>query len=194
MTERCAVWITREQPGYLGKKKDSEVQRWNEEYGTWRYAWELKTGEVITYDRAFYEIFVAGYAKYFYENPDDAKFLTNFHSYAYDKNVVTKEQAFDPYYLYDKPGYVNQIHHAALNIALERFLGMEFKGSEPIQVRLGGKDKALPAGWRWNPGSIPAANPDLIEIKVAPLWWSREITSIESQYQQKVVQELHRSF
>ena len=83
--------------------------------------------------------------------------------------MVSKEEAFSPYAKYDKPGTVNQFHNVALNIALEERLGRPFTGSRPIQVREGkpGTDPATwPEGWRWSPGRIAAAHPELIPEEV----------------------------
>lgn len=185
-------WVVVERPGYLGKQRDAKEAEWNEKYyghDNWRYAWELANGEVLDYARIFWEIYVAGYVKYFLENPREATHLTNNFAYAYDKEEIDRNTAFDPYALYGQPNHPNQFHHVALNIALEYFLGLPFQGRLPIQVREGKPDtpiKDQPLGYLWSPGRIPTVRPDLIPRDIEG-WWRRG--SIEDVYQSaKVVQ------
>jgi hypothetical protein len=132
-------WITAERPGYQGKRKDEDIARWNREYGeeNWRIAWELSNGETLDYERVFYTMYVPGYVRHFLEHPEEAVYLTETYSYTYDKDIISRQQAFDPHALYNKPGRPNQFHNVALNIALEAFIGQTFRGSRPLQVREG---------------------------------------------------------
>ncbi len=186
-------WVTVERPGYFGKRKEELFMRWNKEYGegNWRIVHQTKDGEIMEYENVFWKVYVSGYVRHFLLNPDQAEFLVNKHSYTYDKYLITRREAFDPYAFYNKPGIPNQFHHTSLNIALEWFLGMKFKGSKPIQVRQGkpGTDKQnWPAGWRWSPGYIRCTRPDQIPIHQKSGWWEDE-DSIEAFYQYtKVVQ------
>jgi hypothetical protein len=100
--------------------------------------------------------------------------VTN-HAYVFDKCLITKLQAFDPYFLYNKPGSPNQFHHVSMNIALELKLSQIFTGACPIQVREG------KVGWMWSPGRIPASHPELIPGVVQSSWW--QSGSIEHLYQ-----------
>ena len=198
MSERLKLqplWKTVARPGYQGKKKDEQVTRWNADYGegAWRIAWELQNGDVCNYDQIFYNFYVAGYTQYFLEHPDEASLLATNFSYTYDKDYVSRSVAFDPHALYDKPGRPNQFHNVALNIALEYFLGLPFKGRQPLQVREGkpGTDPSTwPQGWRWSPGRIAAVRQDLIPHHDTTGWWEKG--SIEDLYQAaKVVQAKH---
>ena len=185
------AWITVERPGYQGKRKDEDFARWNREFGegSWRIAWELKNRQTLDYEGVFYKIYVPGYVKYFLNHPNEARFLADNYAYSYDKNFISREQAFDPYALYNKPGIVNQFHNVALNIALEWYIGIPFLGNRPIQVREGRKDtpkSEWPEGWYWSPGRISAVRPDLIPDDTRPendekIWWGKG--TIEDLYQ-----------
>lgn len=189
------LWQTIERPGYQGKKKEEHVARWNSTYGegNWRMAWQLKNGEICTYQDIFYNFYVAGYARHFLDHPEEADFLTAHFSYTYDKDWITREEAFDPFALYDKPGRPNQFHNVALNIAIESFVGQPFSGSVPLQVREGkpGTDPSeWPAGWRWSPSRIMAVRQDLIPQNEIHGWW--QPGSIEDVYQTAKVLQVRR--
>jgi hypothetical protein len=192
--EQDKSWITVGRPGYLGKNKDAQLAAWDQEFGpgNWRLTWEMANGEVMDYDAVFLQ-YVESYAQYFFDHPDEAHFLTDNFSYAYDKELITKEEAFDPHFLFEKPGHPNQFHNVALNLALEIELGLPFKGIQPIQVREGkpGTDPgSWPAGWRWSPGQIPAVHPEYIPEQTQPGWW--QPGSIEHLYQATKVLQIKK--
>jgi hypothetical protein len=169
-------WLTVAHPGYFGKNRDLQIEKWNRQYGeeNWRLAWELKDGQVLNFERFFWQVYVASYTQYFLHHPDELSFITENYSYTYDKDLVSRADAFDPYTLYGKPGESNQFHHVALNIALEWFLETPFKGSKPLQVRQGKPgttESSWPKGWRWSPGLIPAVRADLIPSLSMTGWW-----------------------
>ena len=146
----------------------------------------------MDYDAIFLQ-YVKSYAQYFLAHPDEAAYLTANFSYAYDKELVTKEEAFDPHFLFEKPGSPNQFHNVALNFALEQVLDQPFKGTQPIQVREGkpGTNPATwPAGWRWSPGQIPAVHPEYIPEQTQPGWW--QPGSIEHLYQATKVLQIKK--
>ena len=179
-------WVTVERPGYFGKRKEELEAKWNNEYGegNWRLVWETPQGQILTFDEVF-TMYIAGYTEYFRLHPDEALYLTDNYSYAYDKDPITEEEAFDPRALFEKLGRPNQFHHVALNTALKE-LGLTFKGKEPIQVRagkLGTDSDNWPAGWQWQPGLIPAINPEMIrdDVVFEARWWNDG--SIEDLYQ-----------
>jgi hypothetical protein len=190
-TEGKQAWITVSKPSYLGKNKDDQFAVWDKEYGLekWRLAWQLSNGEVLCFEEIF-QLYVESYTLYFLNHHDEAFYLTENFSYAYDKDLISKEDAFNPYCLYNKPGRPNQFHNVALNIALEIELGLCFKGLEPIQVREGKPNTDVaswPLGWRWSPGQIPAIHPELIPPTDKSSWWRSG--SIEELYQSaKVLQ------
>lgn len=190
-------WQTIEHPGYSGKKKDEQIARWNSEYGegSWRLAWELANGEVLDYEGVIWKVYVPGYVKHFLLNPQEAEFLTQNYSYAYDKDMVSKEEAFDLYALYNKPGRPNQFHNVALNIALEWYLGMPFRGEKPIQVREGKPGIPIeeqPVGYLWSPGRIATVRPDLIpDYPLETVWWHPG--TIEDLYQRAKVLQVKAS-
>jgi len=188
-------WIIIGRPGYQGKNKDEQLAAWDREYGKgrWRLAWQLATREVQSFDEIF-QLYIDSYTAYFIKHSGEAQYLTTNYSYAYDKDVVTKTQAFDPYFLYNKPGRPNQFHHVSLNLALEQRLDRLFLGLQPIQVREGkpGTDaSSWPAGWRWSPGRIPATHPELIPDVIQPSWWQEG--SIEHLYQAAKVLQIKKS-
>ena len=192
--ETIQGWITVERPGYLGKSKDEKLLSWDREYGVngWRLVWETAKGEVLDYDGVFQK-YIESYALYFLQHPDEASFLTENFSFAYDKELITKEEAFDPHFLFEKPGTPNQFHNVALNIALETVLELPFRGPEPIQVREGkpGTDPSTwPLGWRWSPGRIPAAHPEEIPESDQTGWW--QPGSIEHLYQTAKVLQIKK--
>mgnify|MGYP001571612736 CR=1 len=187
-------WVTVGHPGYLGKNKDERFATWDKEYGVdkWQIAWQLANGEVLNFDQIF-QHYVGGYTLYFENHLDEALFLTDNFSYGYDKDPITKEEAFNPRALVNVPGRPNQFHHVALNFALEFYLGLEFKGKEPIQIREGksNTDPATwPAGWAWGPGRIPATHPELIPAIGQPLWW--QPGSIEDLYQSAKILQIKK--
>lgn len=187
-------WLTICHPGYLGKNKDEQLLAWDKEYGigNWRLVWETSNGEVMDFDAVFLQ-YVESYHQYFLQHPEEAAYLTENFSYAYDKELISKEAAFDPHFLFEKPGHPNQFHNVALNIALEIRENLPFKGEQPIQVREGkpGTDPvSWPLGWRWSPGRIPASRPDLIPEPVSHGWW--QTGSIEHLYQSTKVLQIKK--
>lgn len=165
---------------------------WNMEYGegNWRLTWELVGGEILDYEGIIWKIYVPGYVRHFLLNPKEAEFLTRNFSYAYDKEMITREEAFDIYALYNKTGRPNQFHNVALNIALEWYLGLPFMGDRPIQAREGKPGTSpenQPEGYLWSPGRIMTVRPELIPDYPLKGWWNSG--SIEDLYQKaKVLQ------
>lgn len=187
------IWETAGRPGYLGKKRDEMYKYWDSKdgygKGNWRIVNEI-AGEIFTYEDLIWKIYVPGYVQHFLKNPNEALFVTDNFAYGYDKDMCTKQQAFDIHALHNKAGIVNQFHHTAFNIALEYYLGLKFKGTGPIQVREGNPgtpDSDQPAGFKWSPGRIKTIRPDLIPNYVLEGWWQPD--SIEATYQlSKVLQ------
>lgn len=186
------TWRVVARPGFIGKRKDALYAKWDREYGPgrWKIAWELGNGEVLDYGGVFWKIYVAGYVRHFLQHPEEAAYLTENFAFAYDKDEITREEAFDPFAIYEKPGRPNQFHNVALNIALEMFLGMTFCGPQPIQVREGKPGTPLeqqPAGYLWSPGRIATVRPDLLPAHPLPegAWWSEG--TIEDVYQRSKV-------
>ncbi len=144
-------WITEEVDIWA-----PEVQRgqWDMLYGkdNWQLAWQLSNKETLTFDKLI-SLYVDTYSKFFEENIVDAIFLTNHYSYIYAYDYISKEQAFDPQALYDKPGKADQFYHAAINLSLVNILGLDFKGSHPA-----GRDETK----FWFPSQIPIERPDII--------------------------------
>lgn len=179
-------WVITERPGFLGKDREKKEKEWNEKYGegNWRLVWATADGQVLSYEDIMEE-YINGYVEYFKQNPSEAKYLTENFSFAYDKDLITKKEAFDLYALYQKPGKANQFHHVALNIALENKLDMSFKGNEPIKVRMGKPSVPVeewPLGWKWSPGNIPSTQPENIpDVIFDNSWWEKD--SIEDFYQ-----------
>ncbi len=186
-------WITVEHPGYLGRKKELMYRTWNSEYGCyWRLVWELADKTVLDYEEIFSRIYVPGYAGYLLNNPKETLWLAATASYTYDKDLITREQAFDPNALYEKPNTPNQFHNVALNIALEYNLGVRFAGENPLQVREGKpgtNPDDWPIGWRFSPGRIPTIRPDLIPNINLDGWWKKG--SIEDLYQKAKVLQIN---
>jgi len=191
------AWQTMERPGYLGKARDEAYRVWNRVFGegNWRITNEMANGEIFSYEDIIWKVYVPGYVQHFLRNPNEAHYIVDNFVYGYDKDVCTKEQAFDIYALYNKPGVANQFHHVAFNIALEYYLGLKFRGNKILQVREGKpgtSDSEQPDGFRWSPGRITTVRPDLTPelVEFLPdqnIWWKSE--SIEEQYQlSKVLQ------
>ena len=170
-------WLTVEHPGYLGKKKDETYRLWNEKYGDnkWRLVNETANGEIFSYEDIIWKVYVPGYVNYFLRNPNEAIHITSNFAYGYDKDVCSREQAFNIYALYNKDGVANQFHHVAFNVSLEYYLGLKFKGSGSVQIREGKPgtpDSEQPEGFRWSPGRISAVRSDLIPITNLKSWWN----------------------
>lgn len=180
------IWKIVEHPGYFGKNRDLTVEILNNKYGLgqWKLAWVLRDGSVFCFDQVFWQIYVPGYAHYFAHHRNEANWITAHFAYGFDKDPITKEEAFDPHALYEKPGQVNQFHHVAFNIALQYYIGHSFRGRNPLQVREG--KPGTPSytwskGWQWSPGRIPTTRPDLIPLLDMEGWWRKK--SIEDLYQ-----------
>jgi len=187
-----ARWRTLGHPGFFGKDRDEQFRQWDNEpgVGKWRIAWKF-AGRDHSFDDVFWGVFVAGYTQYFLRNPAEAGHIVNNFAYTYDKTPIDRPTAFDPNALRNKAGIENQFHHVALNIALSDFLGLEFRGPSPLQVRDGKQNvpkDQWPAGWRWGPGHIRAPHPELIpEVTLSNRWWTQG--TIEDLYQSaKVLQ------
>lgn len=188
------VWVTVGHPGYLGKNKDQQIAAWNQEYGdgSWRLVWQMENGEVQDFAEVFTQ-YVESYAEYFRQHPEEAQYLTQNFAYTYDKELISKEEAFDPFFLFEKPGHPNQFHNVALNIALENILELPFQGENPLQVREGnpGTDPtSWPAGWRYSPGRISTSRPENIPQTELSGWW--QPGSIEHLYQSTKVLQIKK--
>ncbi len=186
------TWRVMEHPGYLGSSKDKKIEKWNKMYGkdNWRLLWRTTEGKVLDFDEVF-QVYVEGYRSYFENHPDEAETIINKYSYGFDKDVIAKHEAFDPYALYNKPGIVNQFHHVAFNIGVEAATGKKFQGDLPVKVREGKpgiREDEQPEGYLWSPGKIPCTTPELIpDIEFINPWWQKG--SIEDFYQStKVLQ------
>ena len=194
-----AVWLVAERPGYQGKRKEQDVERWNEIYGegNWRLAWQTKNGRIMSFKEVFYEVYFEGYRQYFREHPEEAARITENFSFIYDKDLITQDKMYDPTFLYNVPGKPNQFHHAVINLALVG-LGYQFKGKKPLQVREGKPgtpESEWPLGWRWSPGRIPLPEGFKDEIMVGmpqseEVWWQSE--TIEDFYQCNKVLQVKR--
>ncbi len=181
-------------PGYLGKQKDNFIDGLDARYGpeNWRWAWMLANGEILDYIRMVYEEFASSYAAHFRIYPETQTWLVNNYDYTYDKDLVSREMAFDPHALYNKPGIVNQIHHVGINLGIEKINGVKYMGEKPLQVREG-KPGTLqsywPEGYFLSPSRIAAIRPDLIPDINIPKGWDYQTGSIEDWYQKsKVIQ------
>ena len=173
-----------ERPGYLGSDRDRYVEKLNQMYGKdgWRFAWKLKDEQILDYIGVF-ALFIRSYILYFQNNPDKAHAVTKNFEYICDKDFILKEEAFNPYHLYLKPGYDNQFHHVAINLSLI-LLGYNFKGTIAGQAREGKLLDYL------SPGRIECCYPDLIpEVEVKNYSDMVLRNSIENLYQSaKVIQ------
>ena len=187
-------------PGYLGARRTVREQEWTQRYGEegWRFRWQTSRetgGRIMGFDEVF-QVYVAGYEQYFRQHLDEANYLISNYAYGYDLDPITKEQAFDPHALFDKPGVRNQFHNVAFNIALRSVTGKDFQGTEPLQVRdsrPGTPVEERPAGWRWSPGRIPCVDPTIIPQGVTltrEQWW--ENGSIEDFYQKAKILQVRR--
>lgn len=186
-------WLTIENPGYLGKRKEQLYKDWDRTHGVgnWRLAWQLRDGTTLDFKEIFWKIYVPGYTSYFLNQPQEALWIAANSSYTYDKDLITKKEAFDELALFEKPGIPNQFHHAALNNAIYYYLGIEFAGETPLQVREGkpGTDPdSWPAGWKWSPGRIPTIWQDQIPPVDLSGWWKSG--SIEDFYQKSKVLQI----
>lgn len=193
--ESQSQWDTVGRPGFQGKEREKQTTAWNNKYGegNWRIAWEMASGETFNMEQVFWQVYVAGYTRYFQQHPDEASWITKNSSYVFDKDNVTKDEAFDYYSLLNKPGYPNQFHHTAINASLQWFLGIPFEGARPLQVREGSPDSRCstwPEGWQWSPGRVPAVKPQIIGERHIDGWWQKN--SIEDVYQSTKVLQVRK--
>ena len=190
-------WIVAERPGYLGSKKDAKHKEWDEKYGVgnWQISWQLADGRSLDYEHIFH-LYLLSYLQYFIDHEDEAKFITDNYSYAFDESPIAYQDALEPLFLMNKKGISNQFHHVALNLVLVKIKGQVFKGKKRLQVRMGKEDvpeENWPNGWKWHPGRIPATNPHLIPKGVdhKRKWWNDG--SIEDLYQSSKVLEVKKN-
>lgn len=185
-------WSSIDSPGYLGKQKDALFAQWDARYGNgnWRIAWIDAQGKRLRYEDIITH-YIDGYVLYFTKHPQEAKEITQNYSHSYDMDILPQTSAFDIYIQYQKQGIRNQFHHIALNIALEKKLGMPFRGKHPLQVRDSISVENKPVGWKWSPGYIPSPQPERIpQITHTTIWWDKN--SIEDFYQSTKVLEVKK--
>ena len=173
-----------ERPGYLGDNRDKYIENLNHMYGKdgWRFAWKLNDGRTLDY-MGMFALFIRSYVLYFQSNSDIASGVTKNFEYICDKDFILKEEAFNPYHLYLKPGYCNQFHHVAINLSLV-LLDYDFNGRKAGQAREGKELDFL------SPGRIECCCPELIpDIDVNNYSNNVDKSSIENLYQSaKVIQ------
>lgn len=180
------TWQTIQRVGFEGKQKDANRKLWDTTYGAnnWRLTWQYANGQVVDFNQVFEE-YVLGYTQHFSLNHVVAQMVSGGYSFTYDKELITREQAFQPLALVNIPGKANQFHHVALNIALEQRCSLPFRGSQPVQVRLG--KPGLP---ELHPGNIPCIDPSKVPRVDLPgeVWWERG--SIEDLYQSSKILQI----
>jgi hypothetical protein len=189
-------WVTVEHPGQFGKNRAEMENKWNDMYGegNWRIIMETAQGKRLDFDDIMC-VFIEGYTAYFIEHSEEARLVTDNYSYTYDKDEITRAEAFDPWHLYEKPGITNQFHHVAMNMALEGVLGIAFRGDKPLKVRLGKPSVPVeewPSGWKWSPTFIPCVHPEEIsDVTFSDQWWKNG--SIEDFYQKSKALQVRKS-
>ncbi len=187
------AWETIENIGFFGRDRDRIEAELTEKYGlnNWRVRWRYSNGRVVDFDQVFEEVYVEGYTSFFQSHPEESRWVIKNASYVYDRDLVTREEAFKPRLLVGVPGLPNQFHHVAINLAIESRLGLKFSGSMPLQVREGKPDQSVdlwPMGWRFSPGRIPCADKVLIPNSELQGWWQPD--SIEDCYQKSKILQI----
>jgi len=175
-------WDYSPHTGQFGSERDALFAGLNEQYGAgnWWFGWRMPDGKIWNFLEMFWKVYIEGYDRYFNEHPDEAEYLAEHYSYAYDLTEIPRQLAYDPTALVNMPGLPNQFHHVALNYVISARPG-GWRGNKPIAVRGPGTE-----GERWNPGHIPAP-PEYVDFtdesveRMSKAWW--EHGSIEGVYQ-----------
>lgn len=168
-----------ERPGYFGRRRDERICELNQRFGagSWMLMWEAG-GSLFDFFNACRYLYEESYFQYFKDRPAEIDFVCSFHE-CYDNALTNVASGLD--YM-KQEAYSTHIQDIALRNVLRR-LGRWFtlnKTSElsaflpgvlpgtasHLQIR--SKDSA---GYRFGPGNIPFAWPQIItQPSLAPSW------------------------
>lgn len=166
----------------LGAKRSKIIEKLNLEKGenTWRFAWDLGSGEFGDFEKAI-SLYEDSYFKHLEEAkcPKDTSkrkidYLSEQASNVFDTTIKNAESGYN-YYRQDTPAAHFQ------DIAIRRVMakmGIQFKGNKPIKVR--SRYNTDLVGISLSPKKVPFINPQIVKM---PSDKANEIPSIEDFWQ-----------
>ena len=140
------VWKTIERPGYLGKKRDELIEKWNQEYGkpNWRISYDW--GKLVIPREEALQIYEDGYYEWFKKNPAKLEWLIANACDVYDTAPSNVHSGFDYSRQETKSTHLQDI---AIRRSIMR-LGRWFDGYQLIEVRSSDSEGAA-----YSPGVVP---------------------------------------
>ena len=152
------IWkpIDNNSPGYLGKRRNQEWQRRNQQYGAgnWQIAW-LVSDNLLEYKEVC-RLYENAYYEFFGKRPEILEHLLEVASEVYDDDPSNIKSGID----YLKRGAVRtHIQDIAIRNCLRR-LGRNFKGKQILQIR--DRVGSHPLSLALSPGQVPFHLPNLI--------------------------------
>lgn len=170
-------WITKNRPGFFGKRRDALFQEYTSRYGegNWRIMWQWGD-EIVPFEEACL-IYEQAYYEDSIERENLWRKLTSEASEVYDHHPSNIHSGFD--YSKQEEG-ATHLQDIAIRKVISR-RGWTFEGENHIQIRGHGSfwGKSL------NPGKVIFHKPDLIIYPHLDGWWN--YNSIEDFYQSNKV-------
>lgn len=177
-------WITKERPGYFGKRRDEKFEEYDRVYGKgqWRIAWRWLE-RTIDFPFAC-QIYEDAYFADSVKREDVWQALVSTAKDVYDKEESDIRSGFD--YASQSSPYTHLQDIAIRRIVARR--GWSFKGESNVQIR------AHDNYWGNNlsPGKVRFHLPDCIESPHMTGWWDKD--TVEDFYQSNKVLQNWTSF
>jgi hypothetical protein len=173
-------WELVEQPGYIGKQRESKYAEWNKYYGLdgWQLAWQW--GNQYLPLPVALSIYEDAYYHFLLSNPDILEQLATQASDVYDDAPSNVSSGLD--YTHQETN-LNHWHDIAIRRALLRN-GQWFAGRELVHIRH--EQSTHPLSMLLSPGQVPFHRPELIAQPELERWWW-QTGSVESFYQSNKV-------
>lgn len=158
-------WALVRRPGYFGRKRDEKVAALNQEFGVdnWRLVWKLSDTIRLDFRQACKLCYEFSYFKYLRTRPEDLEFICSFGECI--DNAVSNIQSGCDYT--KQEAFSTHIQDIAVRNVLKH-LNLKFLGESHKVLVIRSKDSQ---GYRFGPGNIPFAFPELIDpASKCPKW------------------------
>lgn len=157
-------WINDHRPGYFGRRRDEKVAALDAAHGKgkWRLVWATK-GDAFEFVQACEMFYEESYYVWLKARPDDLRFICS-HGECIDNAPTNVKSGCD----YTKQeAFSTHIQDIAIRNVLRR-LDLKFEGPPEKILVIRSADSN---GFRFGPGNVPFAWPDLIQKpSLAPRW------------------------